>query len=283
MVHHSIATPWHTQNFLRHPSRVQRLVDLTMVHPDDVVLDLGAGSGQITRHLAERCSRVIAVEKDPLLAASLRAQFAERANVIVRHADALSVRLPREAYKVVANIPFDITTRLIRRLTSATYPPDEAYLAIQAEAAQRVLGQPAGTLLSALIGPFFEASIVHRFRRHDFNPPPRVDVVFLRLHKRGPPLVPRHMASLYRDLVTACFRSPKPTLRATLVPLLGYRRVQHLAVPVDATPSSLRVGDWLRLFRAVSADVEVRARLRGFSNLANDRRRGAVRLARARG
>jgi 23S rRNA (adenine-N6)-dimethyltransferase len=113
-------------------------------------------------------------------------RFAGHGNVFVRTDDALAVRLPRVQYKVVANIPFDITARLVRRLTSATYAPSDSYLVVQREAAQRLVGS---TLLANSIKPWFEPTIMHHFKRTDFAPPPRVEVVFLRLRKCGPPLV----------------------------------------------------------------------------------------------
>src|SRR5205085_10504107 len=142
---------------------------------DDLVLDLGAGRGSLTAALARRCGRVVAVENDPGLAAALRRRFADQSNVVVREDDVTRMRLPRQPYKVVANLPFDGTARLLSRLTSATYAPIDSYLAVQREAAARLL---EGSLFGLLRRPWFEASIVYRFRRLDFAPPPRVDVVF---------------------------------------------------------------------------------------------------------
>ena len=241
------STPWHTQNFLRHPGRIERLLDLTSIGPDDVVLDLGAGHGELTAPLARRCRAVVAVEKDPLLAAGLHLRFARAANVRVQTADALAVRLPRTRYSVVANIPFDITARLVRRLTSATHPPQDSYLVVQREAAARVLGTPRETLFGALIKPWFEPTIVHRFQRTDFAPPPRVDVVFLRLRKRGPPLVAD--ARFYADLLAYCFLSPD--LDSALASLLGRKRYLRIAREIgfkpQTSPSALRFEQWLEL------------------------------------
>ncbi len=277
-----VATPWHTQNFLRHPSRIERLLDLTNLQPHDLVLDLGAGRGELTTHLARRCRGVVAVEKDPLLVAGLRLRFADASNVSVREADALAVRLPREPYKVIANIPFDITTRLVRRLTSAAYAPLDSYLAIQAEAAARVLGQPRASLFSALVKPWFDARIVHRFQRYDFAPPPRVEVVFLRLHKRGPPLVAEGDAMFYRDLLTYCFSSARPTLKATLAPLVGARRFQHLGLAPAATPASLQLSDWLAIVQALSGDEFLRKRVHSYAMLDTSRYRAQFSATRSR-
>jgi 23S rRNA (adenine-N6)-dimethyltransferase len=278
---------WHTQNFLLRASLIDRLIAIAALDGNDVVLDLGAGRGQLTEHLARRCRRVIAVEKDPLLAMALRLRFAEYGNVIVKADDALATRLPREPYKVVANIPFDITARLIRRLTSAKYQPADAYLAVQREAAERVLGQPRETLFGLEIKPWFEPSIVHRFRRTDFSPSPRVDVVFLRLRKRGPPLISAAEAGAYRYLVSFAFTAPQPTLSRKLEPLLGRRRLMRLARELhldrSAPPSSVALECWISLARALAADGDAQARLQLCSKVTTRRamrRSTALRIMR---
>ena len=93
---------------------------------------------------------------------------------------------PRRPYKVFANIPFNATAAIVNRLTQACHPPEDSYLVVRAEAAERFTGQPRGTLISTLLKPWFEPTLVHRFDRTDFDPPPRVDAVMLRLQKRGP-------------------------------------------------------------------------------------------------
>jgi 23S rRNA (adenine-N6)-dimethyltransferase len=245
----SSTTPWHTQNFLRHPGRIERLLDLTSLTANDVVLDLGAGHGELTAPLAERCRRVVAVEKDPLLAAGLRLRFAHQPQVRVQNDDALAIRLPREPYKVVSNIPFDITTRLVRRLTSAAYQPMDAYLVIQREAALRLTGP---TLLGTQLKPWFEPTVIHAFKRTDFAPPPRVDAVFLRLRKRGPPLV--QDGPLYCRLVSQCFSAP--TVLQALAPILGHRCTLRIAQEIGFAPhagaSRLSFEQWILLYSSVT-------------------------------
>jgi len=263
VAHRVSPTTWHIQNFLHHRRLVERLIDMARLSERDTVLDLGAGRGVITNCLAARCRRVVAVEADPALADGLRRRFRAAPNVIVRQEDALCMRLPREPYKVFASIPFDGTARVLRRLTSATYAPQESYLVVQREAAERIVGWPRQTMFSVLRYPWFDADVIHHFQRTDFLPAPRVDVVFLRLRKRGPPLIPRRHAALYRDLVTACFVGrPDRTLASTLEYLLGHRRLvrltRELGVSATATPSTVGCATWLALFRTIANDATVR-------------------------
>lgn len=256
---------WQTQNFLYKRSLVDRLLNLAAIGPDDLVLDLGAGRGIITERLAQCCRRVIAVENDPGLAAGLRRRFASQSNVRVCEDDVLRMRLPRQAFTVFANIPFDGTARLLSRLTSATYAPDASYLVVQREAAARIVGWPRETLFSLLRKPWFEAEVIFRFLRTDFIPQPRVDVVFLRLRKRGPPVVADVHAEFYRDFLTACFVSPDRSIFSTLERLLGRQRCVRLARQVDLPqsvgPSAVPLRVWLELFGAVAHDNALRRRL----------------------
>jgi 23S rRNA (adenine-N6)-dimethyltransferase len=245
----------HSQNFLRRPGLVHRLLERSGIGPDDLVYDIGAGAGALTAALADRCRAVVAVEQDPQFAAVLRARFAGAAKVTIIEGDFLQRPPTSGRYKVFASIPFDRTTAIVTRLTTGQCPTEDAYLVMQAEAAARLLGQPRETLFAVLLKPWFEPTVFHRFRRTDFAPAPRVDVVMLRLRKRGPPLVAREDARLFRDLVTHCFTARRPSVFATLDSLLGRGRARRLArvagLPPEARPSEVPFEVWLQLLSAL--------------------------------
>lgn len=243
---------WQSQNFLRSAALVDRLLDRSAICRGDLVLDLGAGNGLITRRLAARACVVIAVERDARLVAQLRREFAGVRNIQVRDCDILRLNLPRTPYKVFANIPFNMTATIIRQLTRTALPPEEAFLIVQREAAERFTGQPLTTLVSVLLFPWFEASLFHAFWPSDFGPMPHVEVVMLRLHKRGPPLVAPVDAQLFRDFVVHLFTARNASLSDSLGQLLGHRRGRLLARAADALnapPSSVSTYQWLDLFR----------------------------------
>ena len=251
------STLWRTQNFLRRTTPIERLIARSDLDPSDVVYEIGAGAGVLTALLARRVGRVIAIEKDEALARQLKRRFADRPNVTVRHADFMEYRLPRAPYKVVANPPFDITAAVVTKLTSAATPPDDVLLVLQTEAADRYCGRPRETLASLLLAPFFQATIVHRFRRQDFVPFPGVDVVMLRLRKRGPPLVVGHQhRQLYRDFVVAGFTAWRPSIGGAFARRLGSRVTHRLLAAVeldpDRRPSDVPFAMWLRLFETFS-------------------------------
>ncbi len=256
-----LASPTHgvvyAQNFLRDPRLVERLLDRSSIGRDDLVLEIGPGHGIITAALAERCRGVVAVEKDPALARRLGARFAHAPHVSVRAGDFLHAPLPSAAYKVFANVPFNITAEIVQRLTEAHRTPEDCYLAVQKEAAERFLGQPHESLRAVLLKPWFEPTLVHRFRRADFVPAPQVEVVMLRLRKRGPPLLAPSEAQSFRDFVVYLFTAWKPSACATLKGILGPRQRQELSrrsgCQIDIPPTAVSFEQWLALFAAFSA------------------------------
>ncbi len=242
----------YAQNFIKSPCLVDSLLDRYGIGSGDILYEIGPGKGIITECLARRCKQVIAIEKDPQLAAALRRRFANTPNITIHEGDFLQFRLPDVHYKVFANIPFNISTAIVTKLTTAAYPPDDSYLVMQKEAAGRFLGKRGESLYAVLLKPWFEPEIVHRFKRNDFVPAPRVDVVMLRLRKRGPPLIKRNNTQIFRDFVVYGFTAWQPSLRSTFKGIFTSRQFKHIArgldFDLDATPASLRFEQWLGLF-----------------------------------
>ena len=242
----------YSQNFLKDPELVASLLDRSSLEREDVVYEIGPGKGLITKQLALRYRRVIAIEKDPCLSAWLQREFAGWPNVTIHQGDFLQYRLPCHLYKVFANIPFNITTAIVGKLTAAQYPPEDMYLCVQREAAEMFLGEPYESLRTLLLKPWFEMSIVHRFERQDFIPAPRVDVVMLRLRKRGPPLVQHTDKQYFRDFVVYSFinwRSTQGALLSTLFTRHQRKYIHHaLGIDLHGRQTSLSFEQWLSLF-----------------------------------
>jgi 23S rRNA (adenine-N6)-dimethyltransferase len=259
---------WHTQNFLRDPALARTLVDHARLNDTDLVHEIGAGTGTITAALADRCRAVIANEIDGPLCDGLRARFATRPTVQVRCGDFRTEPLPTEPYKVFANLPFNITSEIVAKLVGAARPPDDTFLVVQREAAERYCGAPSETLAALVLKPWFAPSIVHRFHRDDFTPKPSVEAVMLRLRKRGPPLVAAEDAQAYRDLVVSGLTAWRPTIGVALAQPFGQRAARRLldAAALDPAlrPSEVPFDAWLRLFDAfVRMPVALRDRIGG--------------------
>lgn len=247
----------YSQNFLKHPTVARRIIATSSIEPADLVVEIGPGAGMLTRVLAERARQVLAIEKDPQFARRLRQRLEPHDNVIIFEADSLDFPLPLTPYKVFANIPFNRTAAIVTRLTDATNPPAEASLVMQREAAERFLGIGSHTLVSVLMHPWFDCSVVYRFRSGDFAPPPGVDVVLLRISKRGPPLISDSDRQGFRDFVIHGFTAWKPNLREAYRPVLTQHQLRTLATSTDIDlglkPSMVSATDWLTLYRCFAA------------------------------
>ncbi|MBA2474802.1 MAG: methyltransferase domain-containing protein [Actinobacteria bacterium] len=193
-----------SQHFLRTRTLAAELVRDACVGADDVVVDLGAGSGRLTAELARVAKRVLAVELDPHWAARLRGRWQ---NVEVVEGDAALARLPRESFRVVANLPFDRTTDLLHLLLDDPGSPlVRADVIVEwGVACKRGLPWPS-TQNGIFWGAFYETSVARRLPRSAFEPPPAVDAGVLVFRRRAEPLVAPELAGSYRQFVAGGFR-----------------------------------------------------------------------------
>lgn len=167
------------------------LVESAGISGSDLVIEVGAGSGKITEELAARARMVLAIELDSALATRLIARFETRDNVVVAAGDALAVPLPAEPFRVFGNIPFAITTNLLRRLLDdPNASMQRADLIVQVGAAiKRTRVQPS-RMLNLSWGPWWEFRIARRIPSTCFEPRPSVEAALLTISKRKIPLLP---------------------------------------------------------------------------------------------
>jgi len=243
------------QHFLRSRALAASLIAQAPVERSDLVVEIGPGRGILTRELARRCRKVVAVEFDGVLAAALRTSFVADARVSIVRSDFLRFRLPDVPYKVLGNIPFNRTAAIVRRLAQADAPPQDAYLIVQREAAERFAGGPYAreTLSSLLLKPWWQVEIARRFRRTDFDPPPSVDAVALWLARRTRRLVDRSQAADYRRFIQNCFGRDGHSIRRCLRSQFTRTQIHRLSRDLRFDPSGprsrLTFDQWLGLFR----------------------------------
>ena len=230
------------QHFLRSSALAADIVRAAGVRPGELVVDLGAGSGVLTAALARASASVVAVELDPELASRLRDRFP-----CVIEGDARRVPLPREPYRVVANLPFEGGTDILRRLLA---DPNvvAADVILQWEVAAKRSAIWPSTALGVIWGASFELALVRRLAREAFAPPPAVDAGVLRAARRADPLVPPAEQRRYAHFVATGFRRG---LRAVAPPLTVKRVTRELGLPVRARPCDLDAAAWAVLFRSV--------------------------------
>lgn len=242
------------QNFLKSPKLVCRLVAKSAINPSDIVYDIGAGKGIITAELARVATRVIAIEKDSQLANKLRVHFRAHDNVEIVVRDFLEHKISERDYKIFANIPYNITARVMRKILYEPPLPSESYLILQKEAGKKFSGRPKETLFSVLAKPFFEFRLLAELRRTDFKPMPKVDSVFLLVRRRSSPLIEKANEFSYRQFVQHGFCRWKPHLKSAYKDIFSYKQWKRLSgelkFPLNATPTELSFEQWLGLFKA---------------------------------
>lgn len=252
----------YSQNFLRDPKLVKKLIDKSSIELCDLVYEIGSGKGIITEQLAKQSAKVIGIEKDKKLYEKLRQKFIKNNKIEIKYGDFLQYNLPQEKYKIFSNIPFNLTADIIKKITSSTNPPEDTYLIIQKEAAIKFAGSPYGKERqdSLLLKPWFEMEIIYRFHQTDFYPIPHVDIVLLRIKKRGNPLVKKDQSQLYRDFIVYAFNQWKLDLKKALKKIFTYKQFIRLAKDLGfsktAKPTDLSFEQWLGLFNYFLVGVE---------------------------
>lgn len=247
------------QNWLHDRDVLYGIAQTAELTKDDTVLEVGPGLGTLTSVLLKQADRVIAVEYDEALARKLPDQF-PGTRLEVHSEDILQFdlsRLPAD-YKVVANVPYYITSPIVRRLVEADNPPSRVSILVQKEVAERIAAHPGDMSLLAISAQVYcEAALGPVVDRSFFTPVPKVDSQVVVLVRRKVPLVGKADRSLFFRLVKAGFIAKRKKLRSSLAGGLRIdkRQVEQLlhaaGVDMNARAEDLAIEDWMRVVTAV--------------------------------
>lgn len=246
------------QHWLRDKGSLQAMCDAAEVHKTDTVLEIGPGLGTLTELLVRRAAQVVAVEFDETLAAGLPARVPADTLQVV-HEDILKfdfTTLPPD-YKIVANIPYYLTSHLIRVISETTNRPSVAVLLVQKEVAERAAASPGGmSLLSVMAQFYWEVGTGFVVPAELFTPPPKVDSQILILQRRSEPLFSDVDTKQFFRLVKAGFGERRKKLRSSLSGGLHITKpeAEQLLVKAGIDPNlraqALSLEDWHSLYKA---------------------------------
>lgn len=266
------------QNFLVDPHHLAKIVAAAELTGAETVLEIGPGPGALTRLLAESAGRVIAVELDPQLVNLLSHELADLPNLTIVQADILQLQLvtllttqpplqrtneptnqlPSPTFKVVANLPYYITSAVLRHLLEATPRPERIVVTVQKEVAQRIVAQPGQMSLLAVSVQFYgQPTLVHRIPAGAFYPPPKVDSAVVRIDTWPEPAIPVKEADHFFRVVKAGFGQKRKQLKNSLAAGL-HKPVEEIVsalAQAQLAPTrraeTLSLAEWGRLAKAI--------------------------------
>ncbi len=244
------------QHWLKDPEILAEIAEAAEIEGDDVVLEIGPGLGTLTSRLLARAGRVVAVEFDADLARKLPGQFPGKSLEVINQ-DILQFDLGQlpAGYKVVANVPYYITSKIVEKLMTAENKPSLAVLLVQKEVAQRIAAEPGQMSILAISAQIFaEAELDIEVPRQFFTPPPKVDSQLVVLKTRQQPLVAKDDEKAFFRLVKAGFSAKRKKLRSSLSAGLALSKLEaeqllkKAGINPEQRAEDLSIDDWRRLF-----------------------------------
>ena len=247
------------QHFLTDARVANRIVAAAEPCETDVMLEIGPGSGVLTRRLVEQAGRVVAVELDQRLAEGLPERLGYPANLEVRHGDAREVDVDElvavgTPYKMVANLPYYAAAPIVRRFLEGVRSPTSMVVMVQREVGD-AMNAKAGefTLLSVATQFYAEPSVVMQVPARSFRPPPKVSSTVLKLAVRAEPAAAVADREAFFALVRAGFSAPRKQLRNSLMQGTGAPAEEVTAtlgaagIDGQRRPATLDIAEWAAL------------------------------------
>ncbi len=253
------------QNFLMDEAALRRVVQAAEIGAGEAVLEIGPGLGSLTRHLSNAAQRVVAVEIDEKLIPPLQEILAPFDNVQIIHGDILEINpdelFPTDDYLVVANIPYYITSAIIRHLLEARQQPRRLILTVQREVAQRICAPPGQLSLLALsVQVYGAARIAARIPAGAFYPAPKVDSAVVRIDLLEKPKIPPALLPTFFRAAKAGFSQKRKTLRNSLSAGMAWPKetadqiLTHACIDPQRRAETLDLDEWRALVIAITEE-----------------------------
>lgn len=245
------------QHWLKDRSIIAEIADSAKIAADDTVLEIGPGLGTLTSELLRRAKQVVAVEFDSDLARKLPGQFPGK-NLQVIATDILQFDLNSlpVGYKVVANVPYYITSKIVQMLMTASNKPSLAVLLVQKEVAERIVAKPGDmSILAVSTQIFANASLGVKVPKSYFTPPPKVDSQVVILETRPAPIIATEDERAFFRIVKVGFASRRKKLRSSISAGLAISKpaaeelLTHANIDPEKRAEDLSIVDWQRLAR----------------------------------
>ncbi|MEK7540790.1 MAG: 16S rRNA (adenine(1518)-N(6)/adenine(1519)-N(6))-dimethyltransferase RsmA [Patescibacteria group bacterium] len=251
------------QNFLINKTALEKIIKAADLGAEDIVLEIGPGIGTLTQELAKNVKKVIAVEKDKYMCQILKETLKDYKNIEIINDDILKLNPEPYAlnpYKVVANIPYYLTSPLIRKFLEKKYPPEIIVLMIQKEVAQRICAVPPNMSILAVSVQFYASpKIISYVKKENFWPKPKVDSAIIKIIPGGQ--TSREAGGLtspglFFRIVKAGFSQPRKQLDNNLSKMLKLNKIKTNSwllknkIKPTQRAETLSVDDWINLTKS---------------------------------
>lgn len=235
------------QHFLVENKILDAIIHTAHIQPDDHVIEIGPGIGILTRELLKKTNRVTAIELDaaliPLLQEYTKDRTREGARLDIVQGNALSVPFPQTSYKIVANIPYHITSPLLKHTFVESHPPTSVTLLIQREVAEKIIDTTNASRLTILVGLFGTPKIIKKVPPSAFLPPPKVDSAILHITTLEEPKTDPKTIERVFELTHDAFGQKRKMLRNTIDTTL----LEKTHIDPTRRPQTLSIDEWIAL------------------------------------
>lgn len=244
-----------SQNFIKDIDLIKRILQKTDISKDDLVLDIGSGKGSLLIPLCSISEKVIAYEIDKRFISGLeKIKKDNDLNVEIISDDFLNIDLVGLGpYKVFSNIPFSITSSIIKKLLLQPPFPLSCYLFLEKNTSYRYLGINGESIISLSIGINFYTKIIHQFSKNDFEPIPDADIVLVEFIKKQD----IDNCKEFIEFVTNIFNKKKNNLKNSLLTVFTYNQVKRISkdlkLDLKSKQSDIKLNDWVRIFNVYTS------------------------------
>ena len=244
-----------SQNFINNRGVISSIVSHVDFTKTELIIEIGPGKGIITDAIIKPYNKVIAVEIDKELFLDLQKQYKGVENISFVHADFLKYPLPKEDYSIVANIPFNITADIIRKITGENSLLQTAYIITEKEAAYKFVGAPfaESPLLAHYLHIHYDVKFLMQIERKYFNPEPKVDIGFISISKRRTPIFNKQEEVQFKDFITYLFARTGGTLQESLKSIFSNLQakiiIEKLGVSQNIYKKKVTFFDWVKVYK----------------------------------
>ena len=253
------------QNFLKSPSAIKTMITAANISSTDTILEIGPGKGVLTKPLMEKASKVVAVEKDTLLYEQLLASFAElitKNKLILLNADILNLDITEylkgESYKIVANIPYNITGAILKKFLSQKKQPKSITLMVQKEVAERIVTRDSKeSVLSISIKIYGTPHYIQKVPARYFSPKPKVDSAIIHIDNISKKQFINEVdEARFFEILKTGFAHKRKTLRSNLSNIFDKELILHIfkelhIEDVNIRPEKISVDLWKSIHQKI--------------------------------